>query len=75
MVFEALLKISYQPPSYYLDGEIIQNGASMHERAEVQWKLRFVLFPRPNNKTEVDMKYLLGLRKPYKPGKGFFRHV
>ena len=47
----------------------------MYERAEVQLKLRFVLFPRPNNKTEVDMKYLLRLRKPYKPGKGFFRHV
>ena len=52
-----------------------RKSRAMYERAEVQLKLRFVLFPRPNNKTEVDMKYLLRLRKPYKPGKGFFRHV
>ena len=40
----------------------------MHERAEVQWKLRFVLFSHPNS-PEVDIKILLRLRNPYKPGK------
>ena len=31
-------------------------------------------FRRPNSEPEVDIKFLLRLRKPYKPGKGFFRH-
>ena len=29
MVFEALLKMLYQPPAHYLDEKIMQNGTSI----------------------------------------------
>ena len=73
--FRSLIK-NFISTSVLLFGRGNNTKRSFHART--RWSTMeapFCIISRPNNKTEVDMKYLLGLRKPYKPGKGFFRHV